>query len=127
VRYLGYKQRALSLIPKLAAEFATRFGRDSGGLIREYRTEDAETIVVALAAVVATGCRRRIARIRRADWRGIDLSVPALPVAAARGVAGGEARRRAGEMPRRRLGRHRPDGVRKSLSSPLKAIRSLRD
>jgi pyruvate ferredoxin oxidoreductase alpha subunit len=56
VRYLGHHKqlRALSLIPKLAAEFATRFGRNSGGLIREYRTEDAETIVVALGSVIGT-------------------------------------------------------------------------
>jgi pyruvate ferredoxin oxidoreductase alpha subunit len=48
VRYLGHhKLRALTLIPKLAAEFTAQFGRSSGGLIRSYRTEDAETIVVA--------------------------------------------------------------------------------
>jgi pyruvate ferredoxin oxidoreductase alpha subunit len=56
VRYLAhYKQlQALSLIPKLAEEFRARFGRDSGGLIRTYRTEDAETIVVALGSVIGT-------------------------------------------------------------------------
>jgi pyruvate ferredoxin oxidoreductase alpha subunit len=56
VRYLShYKQlRALTLIPKLADEFETRFGRRSGGLIREYRTDDAETIVVALGSVNGT-------------------------------------------------------------------------
>jgi pyruvate ferredoxin oxidoreductase alpha subunit len=56
VRYLQhYKQlRALELIPQLAAEFKQQFGRDSGGLIRTYRCEDAETIVVALGSVVGT-------------------------------------------------------------------------
>jgi len=56
VRYLGdHKQlRALSLIPKLAAEFAAQFGRSSGGLLRSYRTEGAETIVVALGSVNGT-------------------------------------------------------------------------
>src|SRR5689334_15811049 len=56
VRYLShYKQlRALTLIPKLADEFETRFGRRSGGLIREYRTDGAETIVVALGSVNGT-------------------------------------------------------------------------
>jgi pyruvate ferredoxin oxidoreductase alpha subunit len=56
VRYLShYKQlRALTLIPKLADEFETRFRRRSGGLIREYRTDDAETIVVALGSVNGT-------------------------------------------------------------------------
>jgi pyruvate ferredoxin oxidoreductase alpha subunit len=56
VRYLQHhkQQRALELIPQLAAEFRTQFGRDSGGLIRTYRCEDAETIVVALGSLVGT-------------------------------------------------------------------------
>ncbi|MFO1304681.1 MAG: pyruvate ferredoxin oxidoreductase [Burkholderiales bacterium] len=56
VRYLSHHKqlRALTLIPKLADEFETRFGRRSGGLIREYRTEGAETIVVALGSVNGT-------------------------------------------------------------------------
>ena len=56
VRYLGHHKqlRALSIIPHLAAEFRERFGRNSGGLLRTYRTEDAETIVVALGSVNGT-------------------------------------------------------------------------
>ncbi len=56
VRYLQHhkQQRALELIPQLAAEFKAQFGRDSGGLIRSYRCEDAETIVVALGSLVGT-------------------------------------------------------------------------
>ncbi len=56
VRYLQHHKqlRALELIPKLAGEFKQQFGRDSGGLIRSYRCEDAETIVVALGSVVGT-------------------------------------------------------------------------
>ena len=56
VRYLSHHKqlRALGLIPQLAAEFNKQFGRDSGGLIRPYRTEDAETIVVALGSVNGT-------------------------------------------------------------------------
>ena len=56
VRYLQHHKqiRALELIPKLAAEFKQQFGRDSGGLIRSYRCEDAETIVVSLGSVVGT-------------------------------------------------------------------------
>jgi pyruvate ferredoxin oxidoreductase alpha subunit len=56
VRYLAHHKqlRALSLIPQLSAEFRARFGRDSGGLIRTYRTEGAETIVVALGSVNGT-------------------------------------------------------------------------
>ena len=56
VRYLSHHKqlRALALIPQLAAEFKKQFGRDSGGLIRTYRTEGAETIVVALGSVNGT-------------------------------------------------------------------------
>ncbi|MGZ5101697.1 MAG: pyruvate ferredoxin oxidoreductase [Usitatibacter sp.] len=56
VRYLQHhkQERALELIPELAREFRDRFGRDSGGLIRTYRCEDAKTIVVALGSVNGT-------------------------------------------------------------------------
>jgi len=56
VRYLAHHKqlRALGLIPQLAAEFKKQFGRDSGGLIRSYRTQDAETIVVALGSLNGT-------------------------------------------------------------------------
>ena len=48
------QMQALDVIPEIAAEFASDFGRDSGGLVRRYRTEDAETIVVALGSVLGT-------------------------------------------------------------------------
>jgi len=56
VRYLAHHKqlRALERIPQLAAQFFRQFGRDSGGLLRGYRTEDAETVVVALGSVVST-------------------------------------------------------------------------
>jgi len=56
VRYLAHakQMQALELIPRHAAEFKGIFGRDSGGLVRGYRTEDAETIVVALGSVLGT-------------------------------------------------------------------------
>jgi pyruvate ferredoxin oxidoreductase alpha subunit len=56
VRYLSYLRQldALERIPVLAAEFAASFGRASGGLLHGYRTEDAETIVVALGSVLGT-------------------------------------------------------------------------
>jgi pyruvate ferredoxin oxidoreductase alpha subunit len=56
VRYLAHhkQQRALDLIPQVAKAFEGAFGRNSGGLIRTYRTEDAETIVVALGSVNGT-------------------------------------------------------------------------
>jgi pyruvate ferredoxin oxidoreductase alpha subunit len=56
VRYLAHHKqlRALTLIPQLSAAFEKQFGRNSGGLLRTYRTEDAETIVVSLGSVAGT-------------------------------------------------------------------------
>ncbi|BCK86978.1 pyruvate synthase subunit PorA [Sideroxyarcus emersonii] len=56
VRYLAHakQMQALELIPQHAAEFRKIFARDSGGLVRPYRCEDAETIVVALGSVLGT-------------------------------------------------------------------------
>ncbi|HVB45531.1 MAG TPA: 2-oxoacid:acceptor oxidoreductase family protein [Streptosporangiaceae bacterium] len=56
VRYLAHARQlqALELIPRVAAEFTARFGRESGGLVRPYRTGDADTIVVALGSVLGT-------------------------------------------------------------------------
>jgi pyruvate ferredoxin oxidoreductase alpha subunit len=56
VRYLAYDrmQRALEVIPAVAAEFDAEFGRTSGGLVRPYRTEDAQIVVIALGSVLGT-------------------------------------------------------------------------
>ena len=56
VRYLAHRrqQDALERIPAVAEEFAQVTGRRSGGLVRTYRTEDADTIVVALGSVLGT-------------------------------------------------------------------------
>ena len=56
VRYLAHAKQlmALDVIPRISAEFADRFGRISGGLTRSYKTEDAETIVIALGSVIGT-------------------------------------------------------------------------
>ena len=56
VRYLAHakQMQALELIPQIAAEFKQAFGRDSGGLVRPYRIEDAETVVVALGSLLGT-------------------------------------------------------------------------
>ncbi len=56
VRYLAHVKQlqALDLIPEIAAEFAGTFGRRSGGLVSAYRSEDAETIVVAMGSVLGT-------------------------------------------------------------------------
>ena len=56
VRYLAHakQMQALDLVPEIAAEFAQAFGRPSGGLLRRYRTEDADVVVVALGSVLGT-------------------------------------------------------------------------
>jgi len=56
VRYLAHLRQldALELIPRIYEDFCALTGRDSGGLVRPYRTEDAETIVVALGSVLGT-------------------------------------------------------------------------
>lgn len=56
VRYLAHHKQlqALDVIPRVQKEFENVFGRESGGLLHEYRTEDAETIVVCLGSVTGT-------------------------------------------------------------------------
>jgi pyruvate ferredoxin oxidoreductase alpha subunit len=56
VRYLMHakQMQALDAIPELAADFAAAFGRESGGVLRSYRSEDADTVVVALGSVLGT-------------------------------------------------------------------------
>jgi pyruvate ferredoxin oxidoreductase alpha subunit len=56
VRYLAHakQMKALELIPGWAEEFRAVFGRVSGGLLHRYRTEDADTVVVALGSVLGT-------------------------------------------------------------------------
>ncbi|MCG8027607.1 MAG: pyruvate ferredoxin oxidoreductase [Candidatus Thiodiazotropha taylori] len=56
VRYLAHhkQMQALDLIPEIAEEFKSIFGRDSGGLISSYRADDAETIIVTLGSVIGT-------------------------------------------------------------------------
>jgi len=56
VRYLAYErmQQALQVIPAVAAEFGAEFGRPSGGLVRPYRTDEADIVVVGLGSVLGT-------------------------------------------------------------------------
>ena len=56
VKYLAHakQMQALDVIPEVAAEFEREFGRPSGGLVRGYRIDDAETVVVALGSVLGT-------------------------------------------------------------------------
>ena len=56
VRYLMHakQMQALDAIERIAAEFETAFARPSGGLVRPYRVDGAETVVVALGSVLGT-------------------------------------------------------------------------
>ncbi len=56
VKYLAHAKQlqAIERIPQLASEFRNIFGRDSGGLVRTYRADDAETMVVAMGSVIGT-------------------------------------------------------------------------
>ena len=56
VRYLAHhrQMQALDLIPKVQKEWEEIFHRDSGGLVKPYRLEGAETVVVALGSVLGT-------------------------------------------------------------------------
>lgn len=56
VRYLAHhrQMQALELIPQVQKEFAEIFGRDSGGLVRPYRLDEAETIIVSMGSVLGT-------------------------------------------------------------------------
>ncbi len=56
VRYMVHAKtlRALEVIPKVAQEFTEIFARDSGGLIRPYFSQEAETVIVALGSILGT-------------------------------------------------------------------------
>jgi pyruvate ferredoxin oxidoreductase alpha subunit len=76
VRYLQHEKQmqALERIPALAEEFAAAFRRRSGGLLRTYRTEDAETVVVALGSVNGT-IQDTVDRMRERGVRIGSISV----------------------------------------------------
>jgi pyruvate ferredoxin oxidoreductase alpha subunit len=56
VRYLAHvkQMQALDLIPELSVELGAALGREQSGLVRGYRADDAETVVVALGSVLGT-------------------------------------------------------------------------
>jgi pyruvate ferredoxin oxidoreductase alpha subunit len=121
VRYLAHhkQMQALARIPQLAAEFKTQFGRDSGGLLRTYCTEDAETIVVALGSV--NGTIKEVIRALRAEGMRIGsvslCSFRPFPLAALRAAIGHAQRVVVLEKCLAvGLGGILSDGVRKSLS-----------
>ncbi len=96
VRYLAHSKQsqALSLIPRWAGAFRQAFGREAGGLVRGYRTEDAETIVVALGSVLGT-LKDTVDELREAGSRIGVLGVSCFrpwPVAAVREALAGAKR-----------------------------------
>ncbi len=98
VRFLAEMRmrQALELIPAVAADFGQRFGRASGGLVRPYRTADAELIVVALGSVLGT-VKDTVDELRadgiRAGVLGITSFRP-FPAAAVRAALDGDRRLR---------------------------------
>jgi pyruvate ferredoxin oxidoreductase alpha subunit len=92
VKYLAHakQMQALELIPAIAGDFKDAFGRDSGGLIRAYRAEDAETIIVALGSVLGT-IKDTVDELREQDVKigvvGITSFRP-FPLAAVRAALG---------------------------------------
>jgi pyruvate ferredoxin oxidoreductase alpha subunit len=108
VRYLSHLRQldALELIPALAVEFESAFGRESGGLLHSYRTEDATTIVVALGSVLGTikdavDQRREAARV---GVVGITTFRPFPFDEVRRALANAEGRRRGEGLQRRAYG-----------------------
>jgi pyruvate ferredoxin oxidoreductase alpha subunit len=56
VKYMAHmkNQLALEIIPKVAKDFQKVFGRSSGGLVRGYKLDGADTVVIALGSVLGT-------------------------------------------------------------------------
>ncbi len=76
VRFLAhFKQlEALEVIPAQAAEFAARFGRDSGGLVKSFDAEGKDTVVVTMGSVI--GSMKSVL----AEMRDEGISIGALTV-----------------------------------------------
>lgn len=56
VKYMAHmkNQLALEIIPKVAMDFQKAFGRSSGGLVRGYKLDGADTVIIALGSVLGT-------------------------------------------------------------------------
>ncbi|MBL8344810.1 MAG: pyruvate ferredoxin oxidoreductase [Rubrivivax sp.] len=99
VRYLAHAKQltALERIPQIGAEFAERFGRTTGGLVRGYHLEDAETVVVALGSVLGT-LRETVEELRSPAGGGHKIGVLGItsfrpfPIAAVRDALQGARR-----------------------------------
>ena len=56
VKYLAHRKQlaALDVVEELSGDFRAAFGRDSGGLLRGYRLDDAETVVLVMGSLAGT-------------------------------------------------------------------------
>jgi pyruvate ferredoxin oxidoreductase alpha subunit len=98
VRFLAEERmrQALELIPDVASAFERRFGRESGGLVKPYRTADAELIIVALGSVLGT-VKDTIDELREDGLRAGALGITSFrpfPVQSVRAVLAGGCRPR---------------------------------
>ena len=69
VRYLAHNKhlRALEEIPRLSQAFQDIFQRSSGGLLKTYHTDEAETILLALGSVNGT-IKDAVDDLRKEGW-----------------------------------------------------------
>jgi pyruvate ferredoxin oxidoreductase alpha subunit len=68
------QRRALHSVSAVAAEFREAFGRDSGGLLRPYRIEDAEVVLVVMGSAWGTAADA-VDRLRQDGVRAGVLGV----------------------------------------------------
>lgn len=56
VRYMAHRRQleACAVIERVGTEFSAKFKRDTGGLLRTYYAENAETVIVAMGSVLGT-------------------------------------------------------------------------
>ncbi len=96
VKYLAHAKQlqALEEIPALSAELAGALGREQPGLVRGYRLDGADTVLVALGSVLGTA-QEAIDRMRDAGLAVGALAIRAFrpfPVAAVREALAGARR-----------------------------------
>ena len=96
VRYIAHAKQTMALerIPQIAGEFLERFGRNTGGLVRAYHCDDAETVVVALGSVIGT-LRDTVTELRASGMKVGVLGITSFrpfPLAAVRSALQGAKR-----------------------------------
>ncbi|MCP4008660.1 MAG: pyruvate ferredoxin oxidoreductase [Proteobacteria bacterium] len=71
VRFLSHQKQldALELIPQQVSKFEAIFGRDSGGLIKQFDSAGAETVVITMGSVIGT--MKEVLAGMRADGHSI--------------------------------------------------------